>query len=72
LALMASNRVPEKDLRAVASAFIGMHKDPMGKSILLKASQDVGLDLQAYFLPANAEDYAAYRRFYQTAPAHLR
>lgn len=72
LALMASSKVPEKDLKAVASAFIGMHKDPAGKEVLVKASQEVGLDLQAYFLPANAEDYAAYRRFFQSAPAHLR
>jgi phosphonate transport system substrate-binding protein len=37
LALMASSKVPEKDVRAVASAFIGMHRDPVGKAILLKA-----------------------------------
>lgn len=72
LALMASAKVPDKDVKAVASAFIGMHKDPEGKAILVKASQEVGLDSQAYFLPASASDYAAYRRFYQTAPVHLR
>jgi phosphonate transport system substrate-binding protein len=72
LALMASSKVPEKDLKAVASAFIGMHKDQVGKAVLVKASQEVGLDLQAYFLPASAEDYASYRRFFQSAPAHLR
>lgn len=68
LALMVSSKVPEKDLKAVASAFIGMHRDPVGKAILVKASQEVGLDQQAYFLPANGTDYAAYRRFYQTVP----
>lgn len=72
LALMASSKVPEKDVKAVASAFIGMHRDAAGRAILLKASQEVGLDPQAYFLPATGEDYASYRRFYQTAPASLR
>lgn len=72
LALMASSKVPEKDLKAVASAFIGMRNDPVGKAILVKASEEVGLDPQAYFLPATGADYAAYRKFYQTAPANLR
>ena len=72
LALMASSKVPEKDVKAVASAFIGMHRDPVGKAILVKASEEVGLDRQAYFLPANASDYASYRRFFQSAPASLR
>lgn len=72
LALMASSKVPDKDVKAVASAFIGMHRDPVGKAILAKASEDVGLDAQAYFLPASGDDYAAYRRFYQSAPASLR
>lgn len=72
LALMASSKVPERDVKAVASAFIGMHRDPVGKAILLKASEEVGLDPKAYFLPATGADYDAYRRFYQTAPASLR
>lgn len=72
LALMASGKVPEKDVKAVAAAFIGMHRDPAGKAILLKASEEVGLDPQAYFLPATGADYAAYRRFFQSAPAALR
>jgi phosphonate transport system substrate-binding protein len=72
LALMASSKVPEKDVKAVASAFIGMHRDPAGKAILLKASEEVGLDAQAYFLPATGADYASYRKFYQSAPASLR
>ena len=72
LALMAASKVPEKDVKAVASAFINMHRDPAGKSILVKASEEVGLDPQAYFLPASAADYAAYRRFYQSAPVSLR
>ena len=72
LALMASSKVPEKDLKAVTSAFVNMHRDPQGKAILVKASEEVGLDQKAYFLPANGEDYAAYRRFYQILPAALR
>ena len=72
LALMASSKVPEKDVKAVASAFINMHRDPVGKAILVKASEEVGLDPKAYFLPASATDYAAYRKFYQTAPMSLR
>jgi phosphonate transport system substrate-binding protein len=72
LALMASGKVPEKDVRAVASAFINMHRDPVGKVILAKASEEVGLDPLAHFLPATNEDYAAYRRFYQAAPTELR
>ncbi|WP_412481083.1 phosphate/phosphite/phosphonate ABC transporter substrate-binding protein [Azonexus sp. IMCC34839] len=72
LALMASSKVPEKDVKAVASAFIGMHRDPVGKAILLRASEEVGLDPKAYFLPANAADYEPYRRFYQNAPAAVR
>ncbi len=72
LALMASSKVPDKDLKAVTSAFIGMHNDPSGKAILQKASEEVGLDQKAYFLPATGADYAAYRRFYQTLPPNLR
>ena len=72
LALMASSKVPEQDVKAVASAFINMHRDPVGKAILVKASEEVGLDRQAYFLPATGGDYAAYRRFFQSVPAGLR
>jgi phosphonate transport system substrate-binding protein len=72
LALMASGRVPEKDLKAVASAFQGMHMDPRGKAILHQASLSAGLGEDAYFLPASAADYASYRKFYQNAPASLR
>ncbi len=72
LALMASGKVPEKDVRAVAQAFLGMHTDPVGRDLLERASQTIGLDAQAYFIPASDEDYAAYRRFYRNAPASLR
>ena len=72
LALMASSKVPEKDVRAVAAAFIGMSKDPRGRDILHRASREVGLDADAHFVPASGADYAPYRRFYQNAPAALR
>jgi len=71
LALMASSKVPEKDLKAVSAAFMGMAKDPKGQEILHQASKEVGLSNDAYFIPASGADYAAYRRFYQSAPASL-
>lgn len=72
LALMASSKVPDKDVKAVAEAFFGMQKDPAGREILHKAAQSVGLSNDAYFIPASAADYAAYGRFYQSAPAAVR
>jgi phosphonate transport system substrate-binding protein len=71
LALMVAAKVPEKDAQAVAKAFLGMHKDPVGREILHKASEQVGLTADAYFLPSDGSEYSAYRRFYQTAPASL-
>ncbi len=72
LALMASSKVPEKDVKAVAQAFFGMRQDPAGREILARASQSVGLAEDAYFVPATEADYASYRRFYQKAPPALR
>ena len=71
LALMVASKVPEKDAKAVATAFIEMSKDPKGKEILHEASKLVGLPNDAYFIPASGSDYASYRRFYQTAPVAL-
>jgi len=71
LALMASARVPEKDLKAVSAAFMGMSKDSRGQEILHRAAKEVGLSVDAYFIPASGADYGAYRRFYQTTPASL-
>jgi phosphonate transport system substrate-binding protein len=71
LALMASGKVPDNEVKAVASAFFGMAKDPRGQEILHQVSKDVGLPSDAYFIPASGADYAAYRRFYQSAPASL-
>lgn len=72
LALMASGKVSEKDVRAVANAFVDMARDPKGREILHKASEHVGLARDAYFIHSDGSEYAAYRRFYQTAPASLR
>lgn len=72
LALMASSKVPEKDVAAVASAFIQMGQDPKGREILHQVSKEVGLASDAYFIAATGADYAAYRRFFQSAPAFLR
>lgn len=71
LALMVAAKVPEKDAQAVAKAFLNMHKDPAGREILHKASEQVGLTADAYFLPSDGSEYSAYRRFYLTAPASL-
>jgi len=71
LALMASGKVPDKDVAAVAQAFFQMAQDPVGKDILHRASKEVGLAQDAYFIPATGADYASYRRFFQTAPASL-
>jgi phosphonate transport system substrate-binding protein len=72
LALMASPRVPEQDLRAVADAFLAMHRDPAGKRIL----DSVGALVQAHepvsFVAASDADYASYRDFYAGTPASLR
>jgi phosphonate transport system substrate-binding protein len=72
LALMAAAKVPDKDVKAVARAFIGMHSDPKGRDILEKASQQVGLSAEAHFIPSDGSEYAAYRDFYRTAPPALR
>lgn len=71
LALMVSSKVPEKDVKAVVNAFVDMAKDPHGRDILYSTSKEVGLPADAIFIPASNADYAAYRRFYQTAPVSL-
>lgn len=71
LALMASGKVPENEIKAVANAFVNMHKDPQGREILRRATQEVGLDADSYFVASNGSEYANYRRFYQLAPSSL-
>ena len=72
LALMASSRVPEKDLKAVARAFFGMDKNPKGRNILHYASIQIGLSADASFVPSDGSEYVTERRFFQTAPPQLR
>lgn len=72
LALMASGKVSDATLKAVATAFFNMKNDPKGREILHEASAKAGMDKDAYFIPADDRDYASYKRFYQTAPASLK
>ena len=72
LALMASKKVPDKDLKAVAKAFSDMGKDVEGVKILASAGALVGLPPSASFVPSNGSEYSAYRNFYKAAPPSLR
>ena len=72
LALMASKKVPDKDLKAVAKAFNEMGKDVAGVKILASAGALVGLPPTASFVLSNGSEYGAYRNFYKTAPPNLR
>ena len=72
LALMASKRVPPAQVRAVAAAFLGMERDPQGRRILAAAAEMIHAPEPLAFVAASDADYAAYRAFYQAAPAALR
>lgn len=72
LALMASGRVPESKVKAVAAAFYGMHNDPIGRQTLESASRHVSLTVDDHFVPATVADYGAYVKFFQSAPPSLR
>jgi phosphonate transport system substrate-binding protein len=72
LALMSSAKVPDKALKAVARAFVGMHTDPKGREILQQASAQVGLTAEAYFIASDGSEYSSYRDFYRSAPLALR
>jgi phosphonate transport system substrate-binding protein len=72
LALMASPRVPPAKVQAVAKAFIGMHKDPVGQQVLEQAADAVQAKNPISFTASTDADYAAYRDFYRRAPASLR
>lgn len=72
LALMVSPKVPARDAQAVANAFIGMAQDPQGREILASGAKLVGLPADAVFVASDGQEYASYRRFYQSAPAALR
>jgi phosphonate transport system substrate-binding protein len=72
LALMASPRVPQQDLRAVADAFLGMYRSAEGRKILAAAAALVHATGPVAFVPASDADFASYRDFYAGAPASLR
>lgn len=72
LALMASKKVPEKDLQAISRAFLGMSKDPQGKKVLANAAELVKLPAGTAFVSSNGSEYSTYRKFYQSAPPNLR
>ena len=72
LALMYSPRVPSERARAVARAFLGMHRDPQGKQVLAAAAELIHSPAPISFIAADDSDYASYRAFYAGAPAELR
>jgi len=72
LALMASPQVPAAQVRAVAQAFIGMDKDPEGRSILAAAAALVHAGAPLAFVAASDADYADYRAFHAAAPLAVR
>ena len=72
LALMVSPKVPPRDAQAVAKAFAGMATDPRGRVILASTSKLIGLPPDTAFIASDGSEYAAYRRFYQSAPVELR
>ena len=72
LALMASSKVSDATMKAVATAFFNMKNDPKGREILHEAAAKTGMDKDAYFIPADDRDYASYKRFYQSVPASLK
>jgi len=72
LALMVSPKVPERDAKAVAKAFAGMASDPQGREILASGAKAIGISPDAVFIASDGQEYASYRRFYQSAPAQVR
>lgn len=72
LALLASRKVPDKDLAAVGQAFFGMLNDPDGRKVLAAAGDLVKLPATAGFAASNGSEYGAFRNFFLTAPPQLR
>jgi len=68
---MASPRVPQAKVKAVANAFIGMSTDPVGKQVLAAAVVAAESKNLLSFVAATDGDYAAYHDFYRRAPASL-
>lgn len=59
LALMAAKSVPDKDLQAVARAFLEMLKDPDGKKVLAASSEAVKLPGVVGFVPSDGSNTTA-------------
>lgn len=72
LALMHSSRVPEAEVKAVATAFAGMRSDPKGREVLDQTAKLVGLPVDAFFIASDGKEYAPYREFFRTAPPQVR
>ena len=72
LALMASSKVPQAHVDAIAAAFFAMHLDPGGRKTLEAASAVVSLTVEDHFVPASMDDYQNYVGFFEAAPAFLR
>jgi phosphonate transport system substrate-binding protein len=72
LALMASSKVPQAHVDAIAAAFFAMHVDPAGRKVLESASAVVSLTVEDHFIPASMDDYKNYVSFFEAAPAFLR
>jgi phosphonate transport system substrate-binding protein len=74
LALMASSKVPEKDMKAVAAAFNGMVSRPQrpGDHCTRLRSKRRSERRRLLHSGHGTADYASYRKFYQTAPTSLR
>jgi len=71
LALMASSRVSDKQVQAVAKAFLSMHHDPDGQEVLRHARQVIGAPAPISFVAATEADYQSYRDFHRTAPVQV-
>lgn len=72
LALMVSQRVPLANVQAVADAFLGMDKDPLGKQVLVAAANAAQAKIAISFVASTDAEYASYRDFYRSAPVSLR
>ena len=69
---MAGSAPPQAKLNMVVRTIANSMVAEVCSLYLRRASAEVGLDADAHFIPASSSDYAAYRRFYQNAPASLR
>lgn len=69
--VMAHERVPAAVVDAVRSTLVGMATDPEGRAILEQSAKVWGMAGAIGFVAAADEDYANYRRFYETLSPSL-